>query len=268
MKQLLSLILVSSLLALSSFAQDAKPVASTAAPAVAPGMQDKPRVFVTDEPLHEGNAIVHGRAASAHVESGPNARVVEIQADLVKVCPKVTVTNRADMADFTLLFRREGGKRSAMFAFGGLAGLALSAASKVDGASLFAANGDLVTATKQRTVENAIRELCSSIPTTVVHEVRQSAPAQAPAQVADTATSPQATSLAASTELTLISTPDGAEIEVDGAFVGSAPSTVTLASGDHTVRVSKKGFQPYEKKLHTSSGKINLHAELDAVAGQ
>jgi PEGA domain len=67
------------------------------------------------------------------------------------------------------------------------------------------------------------------------------------------------------TELTLVSTPDGADVEVDGAFVGSTPSTVTLASGDHMVRVSKKGFQPYEKTLHTSGGKVNLRAELDAA---
>jgi PEGA domain-containing protein len=77
--------------------------------------------------------------------------------------------------------------------------------------------------------------------------------------------SAQPTAADASTELTLISTPDGADIEVDGAFVGSTPSTVTLASGDHTVRVSKKGYQPYEKKLHTSGGKINLRADLDAA---
>jgi PEGA domain-containing protein len=70
----------------------------------------------------------------------------------------------------------------------------------------------------------------------------------------------------ASTELTLVSTPDGAEIELDGAFVGNTPSTVTLASGDHTVRVSKKGYQPYEKNLRTAGGKINLRAELDAAA--
>ncbi len=50
-----------------------------------------------------------------------------------------------------------------MFAFGGLAGLALSAAAKVDGASLFNADGDMVTATKQRTVEVSIREVCKFI---------------------------------------------------------------------------------------------------------
>ena len=169
------------------FAQQAP--APQAAPAATPpeapvaasaGAQDKPRIFVTDEPLHEVNVVVQGRAAAGHVESGPNARVVEIQADLIKVCPHVTVTNRQDMADFTLLFRRQGGKRSAMFAFGGLAGLALSAASKVDGASLFAANGDLVTATQQRTVENAIREICTSIPLTVAHATQQPVPPPVP----------------------------------------------------------------------------------------
>jgi hypothetical protein len=73
-----------------------------------------------------------------------------------------------------LVFRRENGKRSAMFAFGGLSGLALSALAKVDGASLFDANGDMVTATKQRTVEKSVREICGSIPQTVTHQQVQS----------------------------------------------------------------------------------------------
>jgi hypothetical protein len=71
----------------------------------------------------------------------------------------------------------------------------------------------------------------------------------------------------ATTELTMASTPDGADIEVDGAFVGSTPSTFALPNGEHTVRVTKKGYQPYQKNLRTSGGKINLRAELDA-AGQ
>ena len=272
MKQCLGVFIVFCISTAFSFAQDRQvpppPTAATEAPAapqVPTGAQDKPRIFVTDEPLREGNVMAHGRAAAGHVESGPNARVVEIQADLVKVCPKVTVTNRLEMADFTLLFRREGGKRSAMFAFGGLAGLALSASSKVDGASLFAANGDLLTATKQRTVENAIREICASIPATVTHMAIEPAPAQLPFIPEPTLGAPVQLAAPAATELSLVSTPEGADIEVDGAFVGNTPSTVTLASGEHTVRVSKKGYQPYEKNLRTSGGKINLRAELDAA---
>jgi hypothetical protein len=72
---------------------------------------------------------------------------------------------------------------------------------------------------------------------------------------------------ATSTELTLVSMPDGADIEIDGAFIGSTPSTVTLAQGDHAVRVIMKGYQTYEKNLHTTGGKINLRAQLE-VAGQ
>jgi hypothetical protein len=155
-----------------------------------------------------------------------------------------------------------------MFAFGGLAGLALSATSKVDGASLFAANGDLVTATKQRTVENAIREICASIPATVTHQDPPPALPQAPAPEAPTAPTQvqaQTPDAAATTQLTFISTPDGADVELDGAFVGSAPSTIAVANGDHTVRITKKGYQPYEKKLHTLGGTISLRADLDAL---
>ncbi len=176
MKMCLSILLVFCIFAPSSFTQDT-PVTPAAS---APGAKDKPRIFVTDEPLHEGNAVARGNASASHESSGANPRVIEIQADLVKVCPHVTVTNRRDTADFTLLFRRESGKRTAMFAFGGLSGLALSAASKVNGASLFAANGDLVTATKQRTVEGAIRELCASIPAAVIHVAQQPDPAPTP----------------------------------------------------------------------------------------
>jgi hypothetical protein len=70
------------------------------------------------------------------------------------------------------------------------------------------------------------------------------------------------------TELTIVSTPDGADIEVDGAFVGNTPSTVALANGDHTVRVIRKGYRPYEKKLRTSGGSVSLRAELEAVQSQ
>ena len=277
-KQYLSILLTFCVLSLSSFAQDTKataaPTASAAtapvAPAVSAGAQDKPRVFVTDEPLHEGNVMVHGRAASAHVESGPNARVVEIQADLVKVCPHVTVTNRPDMADFTLLFRREGGKRSAMFAFGGLAGLALSASSKVDGASLFSANGDLVTATKQRTVENAIREICAAIPATVARDSATPVPAQDPVPVADTSALPTAPAQpasvqAATVQIAVTSTPDGADIEIDGGFVGNTPSSIETTLGDHIVLIHKKGFKDWERKVKVSGGSISLRADLDAA---
>jgi hypothetical protein len=71
-----------------------------------------------------------------------------------------------------------------------------------------------------------------------------------------------AAATAVTTTLTLISTPDGAEVSVDGTFVCSAPARITLTNGDHTVRATMRGYAPYEKKLHASGGRINLYAEL------
>ena len=53
----------------------------------------------------------------------------------------------------------------------------------------------------------------------------------------------------ADAEVALNSTPSGADIEVDGAFVGSTPSTIGIAPGDHVITIDKKGFKPWERKL-------------------
>ena len=66
-----------------------------------------------------------------------------------------------------------------------------------------------------------------------------------------------------STEIAFTSTPDGADIELDGRFMGSTPSTIGVPGGDHTVRISKRGFQPFEKQLHATGGTITLHADLN-----
>jgi hypothetical protein len=63
----------------------------------------------------------------------------------------------------------------------------------------------------------------------------------------------------------LISTPDRADIELDGTSVGSTPSTVALSNGDHTVRVSKKGYRLYEKKLRILGGSVSFRVELEVA---
>jgi hypothetical protein len=143
------------------------------------------RVYVTDHPMDEVTSIIRGSSASgvrvdrdsaragsvssvggvSHGQVGDDPRTVEIQADIEKVCPAyVLVSDNPARADYILIFRREGGKRSAFFAFGGLTGLAISATSKVDGSSLFQPNGDMVFATREKTVTTAIRVSCLHIP--------------------------------------------------------------------------------------------------------
>ncbi len=60
------------------------------------------------------------------------------------------------------------------------------------------------------------------------------------------------------------STPSGADIEIDGKFVGSTPSSINVTPGDHDVVVKKTGFTAWQKKVSVSSGHINLAAELVA----
>lgn len=67
--------------------------------------------------------------------------------------------------------------------------------------------------------------------------------------------------------LVIESTPPGADIEVDGAFVGDTPSTISVASGDHQIAVKKKGFVDWTKTLTVSSGSIHLNAELSQERG-
>jgi len=62
------------------------------------------------------------------------------------------------------------------------------------------------------------------------------------------------------------STPAGADIEVDGAFVGSTPSTVTVSPGEHTIRLKKGGFVPWERKIKITSGNIKIAPDLEPLA--
>jgi hypothetical protein len=68
----------------------------------------------------------------------------------------------------------------------------------------------------------------------------------------------------ASAKLQIDSSPTGADIEVDGSFVGSTPSEVQVAEGDHTVVIKKSGFKDWERKLKASAGSsVHLGAELE-----
>jgi hypothetical protein len=67
-------------------------------------------------------------------------------------------------------------------------------------------------------------------------------------------------------QLTISSTPPNSEIELDGAFVGDTPSTLSLAPGDHTIAVTHKGFKRWERKMKATSGTVSLNVEMEAEA--
>jgi hypothetical protein len=60
------------------------------------------------------------------------------------------------------------------------------------------------------------------------------------------------------------SAPVGADILVDGKFVGSTPSTLQLAPGDHNINVQKNGFSAWNRTIHVVPGDVTVNAELVA----
>ncbi len=60
------------------------------------------------------------------------------------------------------------------------------------------------------------------------------------------------------------STPAGADINIDGKFVGNTPSGVRLEEGSHMVIVKKPGFKHWRRKVKITAGSdIHLNAELE-----
>jgi hypothetical protein len=62
--------------------------------------------------------------------------------------------------------------------------------------------------------------------------------------------------------LQFVSNPIGADIEVDGAFVGSTPSEVELAVGDHGITITKLGYQTWRRMVHVTGGEATVNAGL------
>jgi len=67
-------------------------------------------------------------------------------------------------------------------------------------------------------------------------------------------------------QLQVTSTAGGADIEIDGSYVGNTPSTVGVAPGQHDISVKKAGFKPWERKIAVSSGQVNVNVVLEPYA--
>ena len=59
------------------------------------------------------------------------------------------------------------------------------------------------------------------------------------------------------------SSPTGAEIELDGSFVGNTPETLKLPTGDHSLVLHKHGYRNWERRLRIASEIVNVSADLE-----
>ena len=61
------------------------------------------------------------------------------------------------------------------------------------------------------------------------------------------------------------SDPSGADIEIDGTFVGTTPSSMGVLAGVHTLRITKIGYKSWNRSLKSSTGKINVAVVLEPI---
>ena len=82
------------------------------------------------------------------------------------------------------------------------------------------------------------------------------------------ATSQPATEAAVSDLATaaIKSSPDGADITIDGKFLGTTPSNLQLTAGEHTIVIEKSGFKTWQRTMTvTAGGTANLEVTLDKI---
>ena len=109
-------------------------------------------------------------------------------------------------------------------------------------------------------------EVPVGIPTTRGAEVAggesKETPGQPVASPGPQATSPVGPSQAPAT-VDVTSTPDSADIYVDGSFVGDTPAALKLKPGKHAIRVSLKGYVDWSRETPVESGsEVHLTAPL------
>jgi hypothetical protein len=221
----------------------------------APSSADKPHVFITDSQSWETRGSAGGSNGSWGAESHGGARpqTAEIIKTFGERCPQAMVNNRPSIADYVVVLDHEGGKS------------VLAHRNKV--AVFQAVSGDVVMSHSTLSLGNSVKDACDGIEkdwTQHGAELRAAAAKQAASPVAASVPPPVAQAVSASApKVTVASTPEGADIEIDGSFVGNTPSSIDVAPGDHQVLVKKSGYKDWTRKLKVSGGDIKLSAELE-----
>lgn len=222
-------------------------------PAASSSQIEKARVFITDSQSWEmrGSGGGSNGAWGAHSSGGARPQTAEIIKTFGERCPAVMVNNIQSKADYIIVLDHEGGKGW------------LQHKNKV--AVFERISGDSIVSKSTLSLGGSVQEACDAIAQrwpTDQNRLRAAADAETGVK------QPPAISTSSDTKnstpkLVVASTPDGADIEVDGNFMGNTPSAIELAPGDHNVVVRKSGFKAWQRKLRLGGGDIRLNAELE-----
>jgi hypothetical protein len=228
---------------------------------------DKPRVFITDSQSWEVAGYSGGGAGGggSTTHGGARPQTAEIIKTFGERCPQVVTNNLQQKADYIVLLDHEGGKsfirhKNKVAVFARISG------DSVVSKSTLSLGGSVQDACEAITKDWAVHG--AAIRAAAAAEAAKEMPAQPAAAPAPAAMAP-APATPSTGKLTIASTPDGADIEVDGSFVGNTPSDVQVSEGEHSIAVKKTGFKDWQRKLKVSAGSsVRLNAELEKAPAQ
>jgi hypothetical protein len=216
---------------------------------------DKPRIYVTESDSWQMQGGVGGNSGGfgGFSAGGASPQTAEIVKTFGQRCPNVVVNNRLEMTDYVVTLQHEGGK-----------GLLR----KKDKVAVFVRkSGDSIFSESTLSVGGSVQDACGAILSHWTEHAKEiaamtvhSAKAEGPAGTAAVATA----SVAEKAKISVSSTPAGADIEINGNFVGNTPSVVEVDAGKSEVKVTKKGFAAWSRTLTVTGGTITLNAELEA----
>jgi hypothetical protein len=216
---------------------------------------DKPRIFVTDSNSWQTHSAVAGSNGSfaGYGSGGANPQTAEIIKTFGQRCPNVVPNNRLEVSDYIVTLEHEGGK-----------GLLR----KKDKVAVFVhKTGDSIFSESTLSVGGSVQSACGAI---LAHwaahqkDLAAMPSLAAPGAVSIAAPTGVAISVPAMASLTVESSVPGADIEVDGNFVGSTPSTISVTPGQHTIAVKKKGYEDWSRSMNVAGTGVRLSAELEA----
>jgi hypothetical protein len=113
--------------------------------------------------------------------------------------------------------------------------------------------------------DDKAKEIDYAVVSATEHAAAVNSSSSPPAAATSAVSAPTASS-APPEQLNVSSTPAGADIDVDGAYVGSTPSSLSLAPGDHLIEIKKDGFTGWSRKMHVfGGGSVNVSATLQSA---
>lgn len=205
--------------------------------------QEKPRVYVTDSNSWAVSGGVGGGSGDFGGASSGGARpqTAEIIKTFGQRCPQVVMNDRPNMSDYVVELDHEGGK-----------GL-LRHKDKI--AVFVRTSGDSIYSKSTLSVGGSVEGACAAI---MDHWASH-------AKELEAAAAPVGRVVVNLASFSISSNPAGADITIDGNYMGSTPSTIDLKPGEHEIVISRKGYQPWQRKLNVTGGKINVNAALEAL---